>query len=203
MDLKQVKAQDVIINHMNDEDHNLAWDISELSRDLDIEYNLCYISCEEMDIVGHIDINIDQPISSEKYPNDKRVNILSAGSVFAKSEDSYESEFLAIIAEQEVNQKEEKLRKRKLDADVKNSEYLVKTQWWPFVIAAISLTVSTYAILKPQSEIRGLKLELKKITDTISSLHLPKTEDLTYKEAFPTKYDTIFQSDSMKTDSLK
>lgn len=180
MDLEQAKAQDVILNRMNDEDHNLLWDISELSRDLDLEYNLCYVACEDMDMRNHIEINTDRPISSEKYPNDKMVNILSAGSMFAKSEDNYESEFLSELSEYDQTKTKQIEEGEKLKAETR----LIKLQlkmFWPLVITAlfgwvigvISLLAQVGYIHLPQQK----ESQIEQIQDTTSVLLQPKKAD--------------------------
>lgn len=201
MNLNQAKSQDAILNHMNDEDHNLLWDISELHKKLDIEYNLCHVACEYIAYTrDHAEIRDGR--TTTNYPNDASIFILPEGKIFANSESSYESELLDAIEEQENVRNEDELQKRKLNADVKNSEYLVRVQWWPIAIATLSLGVAAWAIIKPSSEIQELKLELKKIKDTISALHLPKKEDSIHKESSRVEYNTIVETDSAKTDSL-
>ena len=113
MDLKQAKAQDVILKKLDTEDHNLDWDISELSTDLSIEYNLCYVACEEIAYEReHADIERDR--ATEDHPKDKAISISPSGSVFSKSEDSYEHEFSAQLERIKEEKEDKATRKRKL-----------------------------------------------------------------------------------------
>lgn len=179
MNLEQAKAQDVILNHMNKEDSNLVWDISELSIKLNIEYDLCYVACEEIGYVrDHAEIQDGRPIS--KYPNDKSIFILPAGNVFAKSKNSYESEFLSELSEYDQAKTKQVEEGEKLKAETR----LIKLQlkmFWPLVITAlfgwvigvISLLAQVGYIHLPQQK----EIQTEQAQDTTSVLLQPKKVD--------------------------
>ena len=180
MTLEQTKAQDIILKKLNDADHNTLWDISELHRDLSIQYDLCYVACEEMYDRDHIDINTDRPISSEKYANDKMVNILSAGSVYINNGYTYEAEFLSDIAEYENIKRQKEEGTEKLILETRLAKLQLKV-FWPLVITAILGGVTGLIALLAQVGYIDLpqqkESQIKQIRDTTLTSPPPKTED--------------------------
>ena len=180
------KLKDDILKYLTIDTGQIIYTIS---IKLDKPFNHCYIACEELEKTDLIEWSD----TSFKSRDDKMVNITERG-IFFQNKNSFKniaiSELKRIKDDNTKRQIKERKESEKLDWDLMISRFQAKTKLAPLIIAALSFIFSAWAIIKPQSEIKELKLELKKITDTISVLHLPKTEDATHKELPLVESDT-------------
>ena len=170
MGYKQAKLKDSILKELIERSSDEYHDISKLAKFLDEDFDACFVACDALVSDGYID---SRESATARYPNDQMIWLLPAGKHFANS-GSYSLNHEMQQRRYEDEDRKQALEDKKLVWDAQISRFQAKTKWLPLIIAGISLCIAIYAIIKPQSEIEELELELEKMRDTTLISSTPK-----------------------------